>query len=268
MSRSQSHSDSSAGGAPGPDRISAQRPTVQVLEPNRCSSSETSDLSQDGDHDGHRLFLLLLPLFAIIAGFGAWGLYALGYGHGHSAESERARKQWLTAHTLELYQMAHDVTAVFEKHELKYWADGGTALGIARHGGVIPHDDDLDFGVLDKQFRAAVAGGGSTPGGGSGSGGGRDKQNSRSTAEDHSEFMKDLHNAGYELVWMRSEKIWKIWRLNGVDHNLEQTGIVQMHCRDCGDADFFLPTLDVFPYDDETTVKCKELYEGGVKAGI
>ena len=36
---------------------------------------------------------------------------------------------------------------VFERHEIGYVADGGTAIGSERHKGLIPWDDDIDFAV-------------------------------------------------------------------------------------------------------------------------
>jgi lipopolysaccharide cholinephosphotransferase len=41
---------------------------------------------------------------------------------------------------------------VCEKHKLKYYLIGGTALGAIRHGGFIPWDDDLDVGMPRPDF--------------------------------------------------------------------------------------------------------------------
>ena len=38
--------------------------------------------------------------------------------------------------------------SVFERHGIHYTIEGGTALGALRHKGLIPWDDDIDFGVL------------------------------------------------------------------------------------------------------------------------
>src|SRR5689334_17812934 len=45
------------------------------------------------------------------------------------------------------YQLAKDMRDVFEANGIDYWAAFGTLLGAQRHGGIIPWDDDLDFGV-------------------------------------------------------------------------------------------------------------------------
>jgi|GEM_PF-2502638 len=46
-----------------------------------------------------------------------------------------------------LYQMAHHLTTILDKHGIRYWADGGTILGMERHKGLIPHDDDIDLWI-------------------------------------------------------------------------------------------------------------------------
>ncbi len=47
-----------------------------------------------------------------------------------------------------LYQMTYHLSQVFDKHGIRYWADGGTLLGAARHGALIPHDDDIDLCIF------------------------------------------------------------------------------------------------------------------------
>lgn len=42
---------------------------------------------------------------------------------------------------------------ICEKHNLDYWLYAGTALGVRRHNGFIPWDDDLDVVVRQKDFK-------------------------------------------------------------------------------------------------------------------
>lgn len=51
-----------------------------------------------------------------------------------------------------LFKLLHDVTQCLNKHNIRYWADGGTLLGIIRNEGQIPWDDDLDIGVMNTDF--------------------------------------------------------------------------------------------------------------------
>lgn len=51
-----------------------------------------------------------------------------------------------------LYQIAYDVTSIFDMYDLKYWMIGGTFLGAVRHQGIIPWDDDLDIGIDKKNI--------------------------------------------------------------------------------------------------------------------
>lgn len=56
----------------------------------------------------------------------------------------------------QLYQMLKDVHELFDVAQVEYWVAGGTLLGLVRHGGLIPWDDDLDVYCLTGQ-QAAIA---------------------------------------------------------------------------------------------------------------
>ena len=49
-----------------------------------------------------------------------------------------------------LYQLMYDIKRILELFKIKYWGIGGTFLGAIRHNGIIPWDDDLDIGILNK----------------------------------------------------------------------------------------------------------------------
>lgn len=46
--------------------------------------------------------------------------------------------------------MMKDVHELFEKHKIPYFVDSGSLLGVIRHKGLIPWDDDLDIGILPE----------------------------------------------------------------------------------------------------------------------
>jgi len=46
-----------------------------------------------------------------------------------------------------LYQLMKDADQAFCHHGVMYLAESGTLLGAVRHGGIIPHDDDLDIQI-------------------------------------------------------------------------------------------------------------------------
>jgi GR25 family glycosyltransferase involved in LPS biosynthesis/phosphorylcholine metabolism protein LicD len=52
-----------------------------------------------------------------------------------------------------LYQMLYDTHNIFINNGLKYFIDGGTLLGAVRHEGIIPWDDDIDIGILQKDVK-------------------------------------------------------------------------------------------------------------------
>ena len=49
-----------------------------------------------------------------------------------------------------IYKLAETIDWVFEENQLHYWATGGTILGVMRHQGLIPWDDDIDICVFQK----------------------------------------------------------------------------------------------------------------------
>ncbi len=47
-------------------------------------------------------------------------------------------------------KMLKDVTEIFEKHNIRYWLDFGTLLGIVREGRILPWDDDMDISIFEE----------------------------------------------------------------------------------------------------------------------
>lgn len=49
-------------------------------------------------------------------------------------------------------EIMQQIDAICRRHNLTYFAIGGTALGAVRHGGFIPWDDDIDIGMPRKDY--------------------------------------------------------------------------------------------------------------------
>lgn len=50
------------------------------------------------------------------------------------------------------YEMMSKLNKILEKNNIKYVAVAGSSLGLTRHGGVIPWDNDIDIGFIDEEW--------------------------------------------------------------------------------------------------------------------
>ena len=51
---------------------------------------------------------------------------------------------------MRMLEMVLFIDRVCKENGIRYWLDGGTLLGAARHGGFIPWDDDMDIGMFPE----------------------------------------------------------------------------------------------------------------------
>lgn len=54
------------------------------------------------------------------------------------------------------YELMKFVDNVCIKHDLEYWMDYGTLLGSVRHSDFVPWDDDLDVGIMRKDYNELI----------------------------------------------------------------------------------------------------------------
>lgn len=65
----------------------------------------------------------------------------------------RLNKERLTDYEVDqLYNIVQITAQILEETQIKYTIQGGTLLGAVRNGGLIPHDNDADFDVLETDL--------------------------------------------------------------------------------------------------------------------
>lgn len=58
----------------------------------------------------------------------------------------------LRQHQLRMVEILKYFDELCQKHDIKYWLSSGNCLGVARHGGFIPWDDDIDVEMLREDY--------------------------------------------------------------------------------------------------------------------
>ena len=52
-----------------------------------------------------------------------------------------------------LRNLTISLAKMLDKHNIEYWLDSGTLLGQVRHQGLIPYDNDADFGITEASLK-------------------------------------------------------------------------------------------------------------------
>ena len=47
------------------------------------------------------------------------------------------------------YKMLEDITTILEEHDIRYWLDFGTLLGVVREQRLLPWDHDMDIAIKE-----------------------------------------------------------------------------------------------------------------------
>lgn len=58
----------------------------------------------------------------------------------------------LRRHQLRMVEMLKYFDELCQKHGIRYWLSSGNCIGVARHGGFIPWDDDIDVEMLREDY--------------------------------------------------------------------------------------------------------------------
>lgn len=58
----------------------------------------------------------------------------------------------LRQHQLRMVEMLKYFDELCQKHGIRYWLSSGNCIGLVRHGGFIPWDDDVDVEMLRKDY--------------------------------------------------------------------------------------------------------------------
>jgi hypothetical protein len=61
--------------------------------------------------------------------------------------------QKMKSKTLQTYKQMDIMNQLLGRHNIKYVAVGGTILGLNRHGGIIPWDNDIDIGFTSDEWK-------------------------------------------------------------------------------------------------------------------
>jgi lipopolysaccharide cholinephosphotransferase len=80
----------------------------------------------------------------------------------HFGKKSKGRDSLLLGHIKpviikKFYQMTYDTCRILEANDIPFVAEGGTSLGAIRNKGIIPWDDDVDLGLLNKDKKKLLA---------------------------------------------------------------------------------------------------------------
>lgn len=96
------------------------------------------------------IFVIYILLYYVVL----WYSFSCKPSHKNTkSKRKRLTRTQINYVHLILKQRLRIFTQLLDKHGYAYFVIGGTLLGCVREGDIIPHDDDVDIGMLEKDLR-------------------------------------------------------------------------------------------------------------------
>mmetsp|Transcript_3165 Transcript_3165/g.7042 ORF Transcript_3165/g.7042 Transcript_3165/m.7042 type:complete len:332 (+) Transcript_3165:185-1180(+) len=131
--------------------------SIQISSLDTLLEQPMTNTKSITSNDGKRFKINRLPILSLLLVF--WGGFTIGwiegkYRNGRNSDHLTAYNVVNEVEVTQYRDLMKITVEVLESNDIRYWAVGGTALGALRNSppGLIRWDDNMDFGILEKDM--------------------------------------------------------------------------------------------------------------------